>query len=129
MLENNRKAHKVHYKRKLEKLGITNYDYKSVQEYIKNEIQCNDSEVDEILEDSVHSGIDLSNNSRWVLLTVFSRNNKIHIDEVKKKYQQPKIYIPKHNDSNNDNSSNSNTTYSYKMVESDYDDNYDNYIN
>lgn len=73
ILENNRKAH---YKRKLEKLGITSYDYKSIKAYVKNEIQCNDSEIDEILEDSVHSGIDLNNHSRWFLLPVFYKKIK-----------------------------------------------------
>jgi hypothetical protein len=116
---------KTHYKRKLAKLNLSSNDYKSVKEYIKNEMHCSSSEVDEILEDSVHSGIDLNIPSRWVLLSVFSRNNKIHIEEIKQKYNTiPNIPIP-HNNISNENCckiDNEDSTYLYQMDDyADYD--------
>ena len=96
ILEQNRKRH---FKRKLEKLNITSYEYKTIQEYIKNEIQCSNSEVDEILESSVNSGVDLSIPSRWVLLPAFSRSSKIHMEELKSKYR-PTSTIYHHSPSN-----------------------------
>lgn len=57
ILAQNRKAY---YKRKLAKFNLTNNEYKSVKEYVKNEINCSSDEVDEILTISLNSGIDLS---------------------------------------------------------------------
>jgi len=84
ILSQNRKNHLKH---KLKKLNLTSYEYKSVKEYIQNEIHCSNSEVDEILESSVNSGVDLSIPSRWVLLPAFSRSSKIHMEGLKSKYR------------------------------------------
>jgi hypothetical protein len=96
ILEQNRKNH---FKRKLEKLNLTSYEYKSVKEYIQNEIQCSNTEVDEILESSVNSGVDLTIPSRWVLLQAFSRSSKIHMEDLKSKYR-PTSTIYHHSPSN-----------------------------
>ena len=96
ILEQNRKNH---FKRKLDKLNITKNDYKTIQAYIKNEINCSDSEVDEMLEISSNSGIDLTIPSRWVLLTAFSRNSKVHVEELKSKYR-PSSSINRYDPSN-----------------------------
>ena len=96
ILAQNRKAH---YKRKLKRLHLTSYEYKSVKEYVKNEINCSSDEVDEILESSVNSGIDLTILSRWVLLPAFSRSSKIHMEELKSKYR-PTSTIYHHSPSN-----------------------------
>ena len=124
ILAQNRKAY---YRRKLANFNLTSNEYKSVKEYIKNEINCSSDEVDEILTISLNSGIDLSIPSRWVLLPAFSRNNRIHIEDLKQKYKPTdNLHIPNNNTSNENccKLDNEDSTYLYQMEcqMNDYDD-------
>ena len=73
--------------KKAKKYNINSFDLLDLQNYLKTQLDDTDG-IDDIIDESIHSGIDVSNRNKWVLMPIIAKfHKKVYVDEIRQKYQ------------------------------------------
>jgi hypothetical protein len=73
-------------KNKKQKYNINEFGLLFLQTYLQTHVN-NIDVVDDIIEESIHSGIGVNHKNKWGLISVISKfNKKVYIDEIRQRY-------------------------------------------